>query len=180
MDDRARRGRPSPSDVALGLGVIALAGALAWQVAAIPATPLYARVGPSVFPTLIVIMIGLLGGGLTVQGLTGGWAHDAEAGAADPAGAAWMVAGLAANLALIDGMTLGPVAIPKLGFVLAASAQFVLTARAFGSRRPLRDGAVGLLIALLAFLGFDRLLGLQIGSGVIEDAARALLEPWGV
>jgi putative tricarboxylic transport membrane protein len=67
--------------------------------------------------------------------------------------------GLALNVALIE----------RVGFILASTALFACTARAFGSVRPVRDAAIGFLIALAAYAGFDRMLGYQIGSGLIES-----------
>ena len=65
---------------------------------------------------------------------------------------------LLANLLLIDW----------LGFVFAATAQFVLVAAGFGSRRPGRDLLIGLAVTLSAFLAFDKLLGVNIGAGILE------------
>jgi putative tricarboxylic transport membrane protein len=55
------------------------------------------------------------------------------------------------------------------GFILASATLFVCTARAFGSARPLRDAGIGFAVALIAYIGFDRLLGYQIGDGLIEN-----------
>ena len=59
--------------------------------------------------------------------------------------------------------------ISKLGFIIAGTVLFITTARAFGSRQPLRDGAIGLALAVISYVGFDRLLGYKIGSGLIES-----------
>jgi putative tricarboxylic transport membrane protein len=171
------RSGPSWSDVGLGLGVVALAGVLAWQVMSIPASPLYARVGPSLFPWIAVSMLGLLGLALSVQGFRGGWAHDEASGTFDLRGCLYMSLGLLANLLFIDGMQVGvePAVIPfpKLGFIIASTIQFVLIARAFESERPLRDIAIGFGVAVLAYIGFDQLLGYRIGSGLVEDVIQA-------
>ena len=45
---------------------------------------------------------------------------------------------------------------------------FVCTARAFKSTQLLRDAAIGFALALVAYVGFDRVLGYKIGSGLIE------------
>ena len=74
-------------------------------------------------------------------------------------------AGLLANLVLI-----GP-----LGFTIAATVQFTLVAAAFGSRRTLRDVLIAFLVALGSYLLFARLLGVNIGGGVVERAVEGLL-----
>ena len=63
-----------------------------------------------------------------------------------------------ANLALIDW----------LGFIIAASVQFTLVAAAFGSKKLLRDLGIGLAVCLSAYLMFSRLLGVNIGAGILD------------
>jgi putative tricarboxylic transport membrane protein len=167
--------------VCLGLIVVVFAGILAWQTMAIPSSPLYARVGPTLFPWVVVTLLAGLGVALAVQGLRGGWAHDEELGDLDFAGGAWMLAGLAANVLFIGGMDLSftafgttvPLVVPQLGFILASTIQFVLTARAFESRKPLRDVSIGFALATVAYVGFDQLLGYRIGTGIVEQWIQA-------
>jgi putative tricarboxylic transport membrane protein len=52
--------------------------------------------------------------------------------------------------------------IRPLGFPVAATLAFALTARAFGSRRLLLDLGVGLLLGVGCWLVFSRLLGLSL------------------
>ncbi|MCK8784115.1 tripartite tricarboxylate transporter TctB family protein [Roseomonas sp. NAR14] len=158
--------RPEPRaawpDFAVGLGILALGGLALWQAAAIPPSPVYAQLGPKAVPYLVAAGLLLLGCGLTASALRGGWSaalpEVREAPPPNRRAFAWLLAGLAVNLLLID----------RLGFVVAATGQFVLVARAFGSRRPLRDLAIGLAVTLAAYLGFDRVLGVSIGAGILE------------
>jgi len=141
----------------LGLGVLAL-----WQAAVVPASPLYGQVGPSFVPYLVAVLMLCLGIGLCISALRGGWSHTLEE-MQDPQPTNWkalglLFAGLLANLALIDW----------LGFVIAATVQYVLVAAAFGSRKLLRDLLVGAVVCLAAFMMFDRLLGVNIGAGILE------------
>lgn len=149
-------------DLAVGLFVVLLGLLCLWQAAAIPVTPLYAQVGPKFMPYLVGAMVTAVGLGLTGMGLRGGWSKDLEEVAEAPP-TNWralglMGAGLLVNLLLID----------SLGFVFAATAQFVLVAAAFGSRRPGRDLLIGLAVTFGAFLAFDKLLGVNIGAGILE------------
>jgi putative tricarboxylic transport membrane protein len=152
------------ADLGVGLFVLGLGGLALWQAAVIPASPIYSQIGPKAVPYAVASLLALLGLGLVVSALRGGWSHTLEEVREAPP-TNWRAlgllgAGLIANLALI-----GP-----LGFSLAASAQFVLTAAAFGSRRPLRDAVLALVLTLLVWFGFVQLLGVNIGAGLLEGA----------
>jgi putative tricarboxylic transport membrane protein len=54
------------------------------------------------------------------------------------------------------------------GFVAAASLQFWLVARGFGSRRPVRDLMVAMLLAAAVYFGFTRGLGLTLPAGLLS------------
>ncbi len=71
---------------------------------------------------------------------------------------AFVAAGLVANVVLIK----------PLGFTAASVVMFVLICYGFGSRHPLRDALIGLVLALAAYFGFAKALGVNIGAGVIE------------
>lgn len=157
----ARPGASWP-DLAAGLFVFVLGGLAVWQALAIPASPIYAQVGPKAVPFAVAGGLLLLGAGLVAQALRGGWSHELEeardAPPPNPRAFALLLAGLAANLLLI---------VP-LGFSVAATAQYVLVAAGFGSRRFLRDAAVALVLTLAAWFLFVELLGVNIGAGVLE------------
>jgi putative tricarboxylic transport membrane protein len=157
MEDRMIGRRPAWGDTAFGVAVLALAAIIAWETTLIPTNAIYAQVGPKVIPWLATVLLGALGVLLTLQGLRGGWEHE-EPDGLDTRGLAWMLLGLALNVALIG----------IAGFIIASTLLFVCTARAFGSRRILRDAAIGVVLALVSYVGFDRVLGYKIGSGLIE------------
>lgn len=161
VENRGGRGLKSPpaGETLIALGVLGLAGVVFWQTFAIPVSPLYARVGPTIIPMLAASGLALCGALLLVSALRGGW-QDAEERAAQPDRRALLTlaAGFLANVSLI-----GPA-----GFTIASTILFTLTARAFGSTRPLRDAAGGFAFALVAYLGFARALGINIGAGPIE------------
>ncbi|MCO6419345.1 tripartite tricarboxylate transporter TctB family protein [Siccirubricoccus sp. KC 17139] len=149
-------------DLWVGLFVIALGGLALWQAAVIPTSPIYAQVGPKAVPYVVAAGLLLLGAGLTYVALRGGWSYALEEMAEAPP-TNWraitlMLAGLLANLVLI-----GP-----CGFSIAASAQFVLVAAAFGSRRLLRDLVLAVVLTLLVWFGFVEGLGVNIGAGYLE------------
>lgn len=128
-----------------------------WQTSVIPVSPIYARVGPTLFPWIAssgLLVIAVL---LLVQALRGGFGVEANL-TTDWRAIGWVAAGLAANAALIG----------TAGFVFAATALFVCVARGFGSAAPLRDGLIGLIIAFGSYFGFEKLLGVNIGAGILE------------
>lgn len=161
MSGRATR-RAALPDLLVGIFVLLLGGLAIWQAAAIPASPIYAQVGPKAVPYAVGAGLLLLGAGLTASALRGGWSWTLEeVEAAPPANRkalGLLLAGLAANLVLI-----GP-----LGFSIAATVQFVLVAAAFGSRRLLRDLLLALVLSLAVWFGFVEGLGVNIGAGVLE------------
>jgi putative tricarboxylic transport membrane protein len=162
------RGAPSWPEITVGLAVVGLAGLVAYGVLHIP-TPAYAKVGPTVAPWGVAGALAALGTLLAITGLRGGWEHD-RTGEIDWKGLLWLIAGLLLNLVLIDGISFGDIIIiPRAGFIIASSIMFVCVARAFASRQPLRDTAIALVLTILAYVGFDRLLGYKIGTGLIES-----------
>ena len=155
----AGEGKPGIAwqDTAVGLGVIALAGIVAWQTAIIPENAIYAKVGPKVFPWISALMLAVMGAALTFEGLRGGWEHE-HAAETDWRSLGWLGLGLLLNVVLIS----------NVGFIIAGTILFVCTARAFGSDKPVRDALIGFVLGVVAFVGFDRVLGYKIGTGLIE------------
>jgi putative tricarboxylic transport membrane protein len=162
MNQTSPQGGTPRADLGVGLFVLLL-GLLALYAAwAIPDSPLYAQVGAKVVPYLVGAVMVLLGIGLSASALRGGWSHGIEEAMEAPP-TNWRAlgllgAGLLVQIALIDW----------LGFVIAATIQYVLVCSAFGSRKPLRDLAIGIAVTLGAYLAFSRLLGVNIGAGVLE------------
>ncbi len=156
------RAGPDRADLGAALAVLGLGGVTVWQTLAIPASPLYAQVGPKLVPWLVAGALLLLGAGLTAQALRGGWSRDLpEVAGAPPANLralGLLLAGLLANVALI-----GP-----FGFTVAATAQFALVAAAFGSRSHLLNLFIAFAVALGAYTLFVKLLGVNIGAGLVE------------
>lgn len=143
--------------VAVAAGVCALAALALWQTSIIPVSPIFARVGPTVFPWAVAGALSVCGLLLVVQA----WAGQLRA--EDALSIDWRGVGLVAL-----GLALNAALIVPLGFVFASAAMFPCVARGFGSRKPLRDLALGFGIALVAWLTFDKLLGINIGGGVLD------------
>lgn len=146
----------------VALGVIALGIGVVFVTTQISVPPSYAKVGPTVFPYAVGVLLLVLGGFLLRDVVTQNWqceANDAETPKPDLVPMGWVFAGLAVNLVLIG----------HIGFILASTAMFILVAKAFGSRRLWLAAIVGFSLALLAYYGFARVLDLRMGGGLIED-----------
>ena len=158
--------RPAVGEMVIAGLVLVLAAVVFWQTAAIPVSPIYAKVGPTVVPLIAALGLGVLGLILMVEALRGGWQSEAERNLAiDHAALMWIGAGLILNVVLIG----------SAGFTLASTVLFVCVARAFESRNIVRDGAVAIVFALAAYFGFARTLGIDIGGGLIEGAIENVL-----
>ena len=141
----------------VAFGVIALGLAAAWQSTLIPQV-LYTTVGPSVFAWFVAGFLLVLGVMLLVAAFRGGWAADQEGTLSEWGSLGWVTLGLLLNVVLIEW----------IGFILSSTLLFACVARGFGSRKLLRDAAIGFGLALISYVGFDRILGYKIGSGLIE------------
>jgi len=154
-------------DVLVGAFVLLLGALALWQAMVIPLSPLYGQVGPKAVPFVVGGGLIVLGGGLLYVALRGGWSWGLEdAGApVNLRALALLGAGLLANLVLI---------VP-LGFSLAATAQVVLVAAAFGSRRPVRGLVLALVLTLAVWFLFVEALGVNIGAGLLEEQVLRLM-----
>src|SRR5262245_39449288 len=143
--------RRSGAEIALSIGVFALGIGIAAITATLPSEGGYAGIGPNFIPAVVAAGITLLGVWLGYEAFSGGWrsappddARERGEHAFSAAAFGWISAGLFAQMALIDWA----------GFVIAAAVLFVGVARGFGSRRVVRDAAIGLVMALGIFLFF--------------------------
>jgi putative tricarboxylic transport membrane protein len=150
------------ADLGAAIFVVALGLLAFWQAAAIPVSPLYGQVGPKAVPYVIAVALVALGIGLLLVALRGGWSQDIEELEGAPPinlrALGYLMAGLLANLVLI---------VP-FGFTVAATVQFPLVAAAFGSRAWARNIAIAFVVALGAYALFVKLLGVNIGAGLVE------------
>ena len=145
----------------VALGVIALGCLALQQTTQIPVSPMYAKVGPTVMAYAASGLLVAQGLGLLLDVWRGRWTSPPEEAEAefDRRAFGWLLLGLVLNIGLI-----GP-----LGFIPASMLLFACTARAFGSRRILRDLLIGLVFAAVAYFGFAELLGIDIGGGLLRD-----------
>jgi putative tricarboxylic transport membrane protein len=162
------------AEIALGLGIAALGAFILFETGAIKVAPVYAKVGPRDIPIIIGAILTLLGLLLAWQG----WRAKARPRADTPAvmdapgslldtpgtggsGPDWLpLAAIAVGL--IQQLLLFELA----GFVPTAAILFFCVAFGFGSRRYLRDAVIAILLALVAYVGFVHVLGLNLPAGI--------------
>jgi putative tricarboxylic transport membrane protein len=154
--------RRSGAEIALSLGVLALGSGMGAITATLPSEGGYAGIGPNFIPAVVAAGIILLGLWLGFEAFSGGWRNAAPDDprsrgehAFDAAAFGWISAGLFAHMALIGWA----------GFVIAGTALFACVARGFGSRRVIRDLAIGLVLALGVFFFFVKLLNVNLPAG---------------
>ena len=143
--------------LALGVFILADTGNIR-----VPATA--NAVGPRFFPYAIGAFLVLVALALLVQIWRGDVAtpeggEDVDASRdTDWITVATLLAVFLANIALIE----------TAGFVVATAVLFFGAAWTLGARRPVRDVAVAVMLAIVVYLGFDRLLGVSLPGGFLE------------
>ena len=148
--------RLSVAGLLIGLGLIAIAAIIASDAAGMRVPPIHAKVGPRVFPYLVSCGLAVAGAIIAWQAWRRSFTVDEQE--TDWAAVAIIAAGLVLHMNLLK----------PAGFVPAAIILFLSVAFAFGSRRYLRDLVVAVALALLAYLAFTRLLGLQLPPGLLQ------------
>lgn len=163
--DRSRWSRIA--ELLVALGVIALGIVVLVQTQDIRVTRAMARVGPRVIPTIVGGGLILIGIWYALDVLRGqGTVIEAESEDADPSlPADWAtIAGI--GVALIVYM----LTIERLGFIIASTLLFVITAFAMGSRSWVRDVALAILIGTGVYLAFSTGLGVRLPEGILAGA----------
>jgi putative tricarboxylic transport membrane protein len=147
--------RSSLAGLLIGLGLIAIAAVIATDAMNMRVPPVHAKVGPRVFPYVV-------SSGMAVAGAVIAWQAWRRTFTVEDQQTDWgAVAVIAAGLILHMNL------LKPAGFVPAAAVLFLSVTFAFGSRRYLRDAAVGLVLAAVAYLSFTKLLGLQLPAGLL-------------
>ena len=112
--------------------------------------------GPAAAPTLLGVLLGLIGGALAFQSR-----HFLRTPEIRPAR-------LGRLAVLVAALVAFAVLLPLMGFVVCAAGLFTVAALLLGAPRPARVAAYGWTLAVVVFLIFDVLIGLSLPTG-----------PWG-
>lgn len=142
---------------ATGAGLVALGSVLAFGAAGLRADASYSGIGPAFYPGAIAGLLALCGLALVREAMTGGYRNlvpPSPSVRGAWSGFAWVSGALLACAFLIT----------RAGFPVTCAALFAVVARAFGSRRPVRDLAIGAVVSLLLHWMFAKGLGLMLPS----------------
>lgn len=150
----------STGAIAVALGIVAVGLVVGYETTQISLSPAYSKVGPKAFPTMVSAGLVILGLALLWHAWRGAWTaeDDDDAQPTDWRALGWLGFGLVFNVALIG----------ILGFILASTVLFASVARAFGSQRPARDLGIAFAFSSVCYLGFVKVLGINMGAGVLE------------
>ena len=148
------------AELSLSLGVIALGVAAGAVTAQLPSAGGYAGIGPNFFPGLVSAGLVAIGAWLLWESLSGGWRNlgEPEPGSEHSfrtGSFVWVSVGLFLHMALIG----------TAGFVIAGTILFACVARGFGSARPARDAALGVVLSLAVYLFFVKFLNVGLPAG---------------
>lgn len=147
--------RPRGAAFVIAAGLAGLAVMLLVDAAGLRQDGGYAGVGPADVPRIVAYGLLVLAGLTVLAGLKGDLPQPPRQA---PAPVLWILGGLGLQLVLLH----------VVGFVLSGALLFGMTARAFGQRPLWKNVAVGLVLALVIYGIFDRLLRLNLPGGPLE------------
>lgn len=150
------------------LGLAALLGALGAfvlvETSSIDAPVDVGAVGPRFFPTVVGVVLCVVGAWLAVDVLRGGGGQMEQAEDVDTSRRSdWRTLALLSAAFLLHAAVLD-----SAGFPVAGALLFFGVAAVLGSRRYLRDAAVAVVLSVGVFLVFARGLGVGLPAGVLE------------
>jgi len=148
--------RIAPVGFVIAAGLLILAAFVANDAVGMGAVSSYAGIGPSAASWAVAAGLGLLAAGTLVSTLRG---EVPTPEPSDRAAVLTIVAGIAAMIATISAGG---------GFIPAMALLFGLTARGFGRRALATDLGIGVVLGLIVYLGFTKLLALSLPQGPIE------------
>jgi putative tricarboxylic transport membrane protein len=143
------------SALTVGLALILVAALTAWDASTMRLRAGYG-IGPEATSYLVAVILAVLGFLHLPLALK---RSDVDVEQADWSAVGWVAIALAS---LIGSVTFGG------GFILGSTLLFAFTARAFGRRSLVIDLAIGLVLAILVFLLFNKLLSLTLPMGPLE------------
>ncbi|HJR21330.1 MAG TPA: tripartite tricarboxylate transporter TctB family protein [Dongiaceae bacterium] len=155
--------RAAAAELVLGLGVAALGAFLLWETGEIRVAPVYAKVGPRVIPYVVGGIMAALGLMLAWQN----WRAMRAAGSAPAHGGPEEWPDWLPIAAIAVGLIQQILLFEPLGFMPTAAILFFCVAYGFGSRRYLRDAVIAIALAVVAYVGFVHVLGLNLPAGTV-------------
>jgi putative tricarboxylic transport membrane protein len=147
--------RLDPTAIVIAVLLLVLAGVIFFDMSRLELSSTYG-LGPKAMPIVVASGLVLLAIAHVLMAWTGGLPKPEPA---DPKPILLILGGLAALIVLIG---IGG------GFILATTVLFVATSAAFGRRALHIDLLIGIGLATVAYLLFDKLLTLSLPAGPLE------------
>ena len=153
--------------VVLGLGALLIVSALG-----ISRGGGYTVIGPATGPLVVAIGLLVLGGIFVLRTTILPDTELAHSAAQEEDACHWPTVGVVGGALVmyalaLDGVRIGDLDVPGLGYVVATALFLPVVARLLGSRAWLRDAVAGLAIALVIYFGFTELLGVRLPAGLL-------------
>ncbi len=148
---------PDRVEIAVAAGVVAIGLVIVGGAFTIGSGVRYDRIGPRFFPYLVAA--GLLVSGFLLLREALRRRNTPDIGDRSSVSHLGIL-----GIALISGVA----GLERAGFILTSVVVFWLVARAFGSRRPMRDVFAGVLLSVIVYLAFTRGLGLPLPAGILQ------------
>jgi putative tricarboxylic transport membrane protein len=143
--------------LAIGLGLIGLAGVIGVDTWRMRVPPTYAKVGPQVFPVIVTL-------GLAIAGALIAWTSRTKPIVEEATHATdWSAVAIISGALILHLNLLKPV-----GFIPTSALLFFAVAFAFGSRHYLRDALIAIVLAVIVYIGFVHGLRLRLPAGLLE------------
>lgn len=119
-------------------------------------------VGPRVFPTVIVGFLTVLSAIFLLRTTVWPDVDLAETAGEERAATHWPTV-------IMTGLVLVayPFAMRELGYIIGTALFLPITANIFGSKRPLRDVVIGIVLAITVYLVFTRVLSVRLPAGLL-------------
>jgi putative tricarboxylic transport membrane protein len=153
MEAQEQHRLPAIGEIIFSLCVLGLSGFIFFDERGI-SNQTFGVIGPRAFPNVVGIILAVLGCALLFQALTGRW-RTAEIGTHR----------VLPPLLILAGLLLEILFMSSLGFIVASTLLFVCVARAFESKRLLRDVICGIVLTTVTYLIFNDLLLLNLPAG---------------
>lgn len=147
--------KPDRAGMAIAICLLAVAAVIAWDSTTLQLAPTYG-LGPKMMAYVVAAGMAVIGIANLVMALQGGFP---ERESYDPKAVALILGGFAALIAII---AFGG------GFIVATAVLFAATAAAFGRKAVHIDLLIGLVLGVVVYLLFDKVLTLSLPAGPLE------------
>jgi putative tricarboxylic transport membrane protein len=147
--------KPDRAGMAIAVFLLAVAAVIAWDSTTLQLAPTYG-LGPKMMAYVVAAGMAVIGVANLVMAWQGGFP---ERESYDPKAIALILGGFAALIAII---AFGG------GFIVATAVLFAATAAAFGRKAVHIDLVIGLVLGVVVYLLFDKVLTLSLPAGPLE------------